>query len=307
MVRTSVLVLALTLAIGCGSKSGGGGGFASIVPPTPAPPQPSVVPAVAVPTSAVATNGAKTRYPIVLVHGALGYRTIGSHEYFVGVAGMLRSRGNDVLVTQTSPVNSIAHRARELTDQILAAYPTGKVNLICHSMGGVDSREAICRLGMGPRVASLTTISTPHRGIVIFDATNQWTPLNAQQIVDNALGKVGMSWDMMKDLSMAFMNGTFNPTTPDDPGVFYQSWGGLADPWGHTGTRLTPVMWASWFMVSANQGDCDGMVAVDSAKWGLWRGTIPADHLGEIGSGSTKFAHLPFYESIARDLAARGY
>src|SRR5690606_21994510 len=43
------------------------------------------------------------------------------------------------------------------------------VNLFAHSMGGLDSRFLISSLGYGDRVASLTTLSTPHRGTAVAD------------------------------------------------------------------------------------------------------------------------------------------
>ena len=39
-----------------------------------------------------------------------------------------------------------------------------KVNIIAHSMGGLDARYAIAKLGLADRVASLVTIGTPHLG-----------------------------------------------------------------------------------------------------------------------------------------------
>ena len=53
----------------------------------------------------------------------------------------------------------------------------------------------------------------------------------------------------------------------------------------------------------------DGMVTVESAKWGLFHGCIPADHLDEVGQGgdewlATGFDHLAFYRDIAAGLAS---
>ena len=38
------------------------------------------------------------------------------------------------------------------------------MHLIAHSMGGLDARHMIVREGMAERVASLTTVGTPHNG-----------------------------------------------------------------------------------------------------------------------------------------------
>jgi triacylglycerol lipase len=57
----------------------------------------------------------------------------------------------------------------------------------------------------------------------------------------------------------------------------------------------------------------DGMVSVASAKWGEFRGCIPADHydvIGQIGhstrDGQSGFDAPRFYRWVASDLAARG-
>jgi len=58
----------------------------------------------------------------------------------------------------------------------------------------------------------------------------------------------------------------------------------------------------------------DGMATVESAKWGNFRGCIPADHLDEVGQVGhhgklrwTGFDHLRFYRNVAFDLAAQGF
>jgi triacylglycerol lipase len=57
----------------------------------------------------------------------------------------------------------------ERIDQIIHETGAEKVNIIAHSKGGLDSRYAISSLHMGDKVASLTTISTPHHGSKTVD------------------------------------------------------------------------------------------------------------------------------------------
>ena len=58
----------------------------------------------------------------------------------------------------------------------------------------------------------------------------------------------------------------------------------------------------------------DGMSTVESAKWGLFRGCVPADHLDEVGQPKqdgpvkhTGFDAQRFYRNIAFDLSRRGF
>lgn len=44
-----------------------------------------------------------------------------------------------------------------------------KVHIIAHSMGGLDARQMIFRYQMQDRIASLTTIGTPHLGTSFAD------------------------------------------------------------------------------------------------------------------------------------------
>src|SRR5206468_12628217 len=72
-------------------------------------------------------------------------------------------------------------------DDTLAATGADKVNIIAHAMGGLDARYVITTLGYGDRVASLTTMSTPHRGAALADFA---LSLNVPAIILNAIAAV---------------------------------------------------------------------------------------------------------------------
>ena len=54
-------------------------------------------------------------------------------------------------------------------DAILSETGAPKVNLIAHSKGGLEARMAASSLGYGTRIASITTVATPHRGSKTVD------------------------------------------------------------------------------------------------------------------------------------------
>ncbi|MCA8981013.1 MAG: hypothetical protein KDC14_13380, partial [Planctomycetes bacterium] len=61
------------------------------------------------------------------------------------------------------------------------------------------------------------------------------------------------------------------------------------------------------------RGASDGMIAVESAKWGDFRGCVPADHydvIGQIGDRGpdpiSGFDAANFYVNIAADLERKG-
>jgi triacylglycerol lipase len=113
----------------------------------------------------------KTRYPIVLAHGMGGFDELfGVYEYWFGIPAALRNGGAQVFVTVVSQFNSTELRCLQLLEQveeIVAVTGAGRVNLIGHSHGGLDSR---CVAGLRPDlVASVTTVGTPNKGAGLAD------------------------------------------------------------------------------------------------------------------------------------------
>lgn len=251
-----------------------------------------------------------SQYPIVLVHGMGGFDSILGYEYFYGIADRLRAIGYEVYVASLSPLATPAVRAQQLKQQI-QGWTSGKVNLIAHSQGTLDSRYMISKLGMGPKVASYTSIAGPHRGSRVADVAVGLIPGQMQQAIDFLIGHLGMDWGAIQEITEQNMVNVFNPNVPDDPNVYYQSYTGIADPFGDdTGTALSAYLVAPWTVLAIADGaDNDGLVTIPSAKWGNFKGTMAADHITEVGQvfGLTTFDFRKFYENIALDLTARGF
>ena len=136
-------------------------GFTSGDAARPQPSRPSGAPVI------VVGKPPRPRHPLVLVHGYFGFDSIGAlkikQEYFRGVRGRLEALGHQVYLARVAPAAGVRRRAAELAEQV-RRLPCERVNIIAHSMGGVDARYAISKLGLDERVASLLTIGTPHRG-----------------------------------------------------------------------------------------------------------------------------------------------
>ena len=116
-------------------------------------------------------NTAKTKYPIVLAHGAAGFDELfGVLEYWYGIPGALQDKGATVFVTEVSQLNSTEARGEQLLAQvetIVAITGKPKVNLIGHSHGGLDVRYvAAVRPDL---VASATSVGSPHKGADLAD------------------------------------------------------------------------------------------------------------------------------------------
>jgi triacylglycerol lipase len=192
-------------------------------------------------------------------------------EYFNGIPGALEAAGNRVLVPRLSPSASVAERAGELKGFLDDNLPTGPLHIIAHSMGGLDSRYLISRLEMANRVLTLTTLGTPHRGTAFAD----WGTQNLGQRVQPFLDLFGIPteafWDLRRDRCA-----DFNDQTPDADGVRYFSVAGSFEPDWLSSQWLLPYQ-----IIAAEEGANDGLVSIDSARWGeasnQWPDTNHAD------------------------------
>jgi triacylglycerol lipase len=213
----------------------------------------------------------KLQAPIVLVHGLLGHGEVRLGnlvltEYFPGISQKLRDAGNRVLVPNLSPTAGVAQRAAQLKDFLDCEEPSAPVHLLAHSLGGLDSRYMISRLGMHQRVLTLTTLGTPHRGTSFAD----WGVKALQRLVRPILDFCGLPTGAFLDLTTTQCR-RFNEEVPDVAGVRYFSVGGR-----HEGGLLTPEWFLSYGVVLANEGVNDGVVSLQSAQWGesfdVWEG-----------------------------------
>src|SRR5262249_14474399 len=108
------------------------------------------------------------RYPVVFCHGMLAFSRLkmslpADLNCYSPMGEFLRERGHRVLFPQVPPTSGVKERAAILYDRI-REWTDEPVNLIAHSMGGLDARFLIAHLDKTSRVRSLTTVSTPHRG-----------------------------------------------------------------------------------------------------------------------------------------------
>src|SRR5581483_10052569 len=95
----------------------------------------------------------KLREPIVLVHGLFGFDRVQlagltMAQYFPGIRQCLERAGNRVIVPSLSPTGAVAGRAQQLKEVLQRDCPDRPVHILAHSMGGLDARYMISRLGM---------------------------------------------------------------------------------------------------------------------------------------------------------------
>jgi triacylglycerol lipase len=216
-------------------------------------------------------------HPLVLVHGLCGFDRLflcrrPVKDYFPGLRETLGASGVRVLVPRLSPTAAIAVRAKELKAFIQKEVGQQPVHLVGHSLGGLDARYAISKLGLDRQVVSLTTVGTPHRGSTFAD----WGLSKFAKVLTPILRGVGLSSDALFDLRTDKC-ARFNEDVPNVPGVRYQSVAGIVDrPW-------LGKEWAfSARIVARSEGANDGVVSVKSAAWGEHCDVWTGDHLNVV-------------------------
>jgi len=251
----------------------------------------------------------KLRNPILLAHGMAGFdeMRVGPWKvarYWPGIHESLCEAGNCVMLGRVSGIASVADRAAELKVLLDRLMPTEPVHIIAHSMGGLDARYLISRLGMAERVLTLTTIGTPHRGTAFAD----WGLREVATRTNWLVNLLGLPVQAFRDVSIEGCV-QFNQEVPDAPKVRYFSVAGE-----YLANWLAPEWQLSWRVVTEAQGANDGLVPVESARYGedcaVWQG----DHVSLINwSGPLAKTRrgwedrVPQYAGLIRRLADLGY
>lgn len=251
---------------------------------------------------------AKTKYPIVLAHGASGFSAIGGvYDYFFGVPQELSRAGANVYVTQMAALNNSEIRGEQLLTQvedIIAISGSEKVNLIGHSHGSQAVRYVA---GLVPQhVASVTSVGGPNMGSPVADQLMPVlekggpispllvAPLNAflnlvgissgKSYEQDALG----SLNALTSASAASFNTRFPQGIPSQycgdgastvNGINYYSWSG-AGTYTNPLNPASPLLAATGLLVNEPS---DGLVPTCSSHLGqVIRDDYFQNHLDEV-------------------------
>ena len=214
-----------------------------------------------------------TKYPILLVHGVF-FRDFKYLNYWGRIPDGLKRNGAVLYYGEQQSAASVADCGREISERIRRITEEtgcGKVNIIAHSKGGLDCRHAISKTGLENRVASLTTINTPHRGCLFADhllsGISESSRNSIAQHYNAALKRMGDSnpdfLSAVNDLTASSCK-RWNDETPDMPGIFYQSVGSVLNK--ASGGKF-PLNF-SYHLVKYYDGPNDGLVSAGSFSWG---------------------------------------
>ncbi len=191
------------------------------------------------------------RYPVVLVNGI---DTSPLFRWSTRIEDVLRAQGNKVFLATLTPYQSTQKRSPMLAariDQVLKETGAAKVNLVCHSLGGLDCRYVASAGGLtadqgkdgaawSSKIASITTVGTAHHGTRVADVALGLVPGSDAESTVNTLTSVLGDWftkdtlvddadvrAAMQSLSTSQMK-AFNADVTDAGGVYYQSFAGFS-------------------------------------------------------------------------------
>lgn len=266
----------------------------------------------------------ETKYPILLVHGVC-FRDSKILSYWGRIPRELEAHGAKIYYGNHRSAASIAVCAEELSariKQILAETGAEKVNIIAHSKGGLDCRYAISKLGMGPYVASFTTINSPHKGCRYADVLLTVLPSHfknkVSRIYNRAMRHLG---DIDPDFLTAMCNLSasfcekFNEEMDDSEekfGIYRRSVGSVM---ASARAESFPLS-LFYHIVNEFDGPNDGLVCEDSFAFGedfvllKPKGKKGISHMDVIDLARRDlrdFDVREFYVEMVNDLKNRGY
>lgn len=263
-------------------------------------------------TATATSDYAKTKYPIVFMHGMFGFTRLGFDtfgvDYFYQVLPDLARNGANVFAAQVSPLESTEVRGEQLlaqVEEVRALTGKDKVNLIGHSHGGPTIRYiAATRPEL---VASITGVAGSFRGSKVADdiLAQEATSLLATFFGENLLAPI-ITWaegnsslpinviaslNSISEKGSAEFNQKFptaalgpdcnTPGASKENGIHYYSWTGVAQITNILDV-LDPVI-APLASLSYHNTDNDGLVNRCNSHIGqVIRDNYHHNHLDEV-------------------------
>lgn len=255
------------------------------------------------------------KYPIILVHGLM-IKHFKRFRAFGKIEQVLDAAGHNVFVATHDGFGSIENNAEQLKkfiEDVLSKTGAEKVNLIGHSKGGLDSKYLITHLGMEDKIASLTTLATPHKGSIIASwiwRLPKWIKKTIAFFINTFYKLLGDKHpDAMKACEQLRRVDESEDTLAFSERVYCQSYSTTLERGRDCFIMAIPRRIYKHY----ENVDNDGLVSRESAKFGNYRGeclNISVSHAQIIDFGTKKAQKdliYGFYRRLCDELAEMGY
>ena len=257
-----------------------------------------------------------SKYPIILVHG-IAAKQLKILNAFGKIGHELEKEGYKVYIADTDGFGSIENNAAQLKkfiQRVMEETGAEKVNIIGHSKGGLDSKYMITKLGMEDKVASLTTLCTPHKGSII--ASKIWKlPMPIKKIIAFFIDMFYCLFlgdkhpDSLRACDQLREVDEVEETLQFSYKVYCQSYSTNISSMKDCFVMALPMKLQHHFEIYDN----DGMVSEESAQFGCYRGKcldIPVSHIQIIdlfSKKSQKEQIYAFYKKVCLELSEMGF
>lgn len=233
----------------------------------------------------------RLKHPVLLCHGYGAIASLVKPSPLHDVAMLMRTHNVLAFAPNIVPYAKIETRAEswvEVIETLVESTPCKKVNIIAHSMGGLDMRYALAHLDIDDKVASFTTVSTPHRGTSLAELTLKTPDAIKDKLADfldwmgNRIFPEGKSDSVgsAEQLTRNHVQENFNPNTPDVKNLPYYSFSSAVGK--GTSEPITVINRFQNTHIFEKEGINDGMVSVESSKWGEHIRTSNLSHLEQM-------------------------
>jgi triacylglycerol lipase len=267
------------------------------------------------------------KYPLLMVHG-MGFRDRKHLCYWGRIPKALEAHGAEVYFGHQDAVGSVEGNAQTVAkslDEVLRLTGAPKVNILAHSKGGLESRW-LASHGYADKIASITTIDTPHHGsktVDFFMKAPKWMVKAAAKGTDIWMWILG---DKHPDCYACFDILTtktaeqFNIDNPTPEDILCQSYGFKVK-----GAFSDSMFCITHPIVCRFDGDNDGLVSTDSMHWANFRGVRTStkkrgiSHADVVDIRRRRFTRkapssdtevsdiVPFYVEVVSELKEMGY
>ena len=256
------------------------------------------------------------KYPIVLVHGIL-LKDVLHFKAFGKIEKMLKAQGYCVYTADHDGLGTIqsnAEQLRSFVNRVLEKEGAERVNMICHSKGGLDSLYMIDRLSMSKKIASVTFLCTPHKGSPI--ATRLY---DMPKILRNSLALwLNFIYKILGDKRPNALEVCRSlKSTPEDilkcfdhhDGIYMQSFASELETSRDDFVMGIPLI----FSRMHEDAPSDGMVSYHSSQYANFRGnciegSISHSQIVDFCVGKSKKEKIySFYCELCKELEHLGY